>query len=66
MMEITKDEAMLIMIYSPGYRKGLISELEQMKSKLQSDETQLKSLTDEVIKKVHSMTDEEFKQLDLY
>ena len=31
MMEITKDEAMLIMIYSPGYRKGLISELEQMK-----------------------------------
>lgn len=64
-MEITKDEGMLIMIYSPGYRKGLISELEQMKSKLQSDETELKSLTDEVLKKVHSMTDEEFKQLDL-
>ena len=65
-MVLTKDEAMLFMIYSPGYRNGLISELEQMKSKLQSDETQLKSLTDEVLKKVHSMTDEEFKQLDLY
>lgn len=65
MMEITKDEVMLIMIYSPGYRKGLISELEQMKSKLQSDEIELKSLTDEVLKKVRSMTDEEFKQLDL-
>ena len=64
MMNMTKDEAMLIMIYSPGNRKGLISELEQMKCKLQSDETELKTLTDEVLKKVRSMSDDEFDQLE--
>lgn len=50
-MDLTSDEKMLIMLYSPGTRMGLCGVLKEMKEQLQDDETELLSLTDSVLKK---------------
>ena len=51
-MRFTDDEWMLMMLYSPGTRTGLIAELQTMQ----------KSLTG----KLAEMTDAEYEALDLY
>ena len=38
-MDLTRDEKMLIMLYSPGTRMGLCGVLKEMKEQLQNDET---------------------------
>ena len=39
-MDLTRDEKMLIMLYSPGTRMGLCGVLKEMKEQLQNDETE--------------------------
>ena len=65
-MRFTDDEWMLMMLYSPGTRPGLIAELETMKSQLSSRERKLRILAESVLEKLAQISDEEFMQLDLY
>ena len=66
MKKFTKEETMLMMLYSPGSREGLIRELAGMKVQLQPEEKKLAKLTDRVINKLKGMDEEAFQQLDLY
>ena len=66
MKKFTKAETMLMMLYSPGSREGLIRELAGMKVQLQPEEKKLAKLTDRVINKLKGMDDAAFQQLDLY
>ena len=62
----TKEESMLMMLYNPGRREGLIRELAGMKVQLAPEEKRLSRLTDKVIKKLNAMDDATFEGLDLY
>ena len=66
MKKFTKEETMLMMLYNPGSREGLIRVLAGMKVQLQPEEKKLAKLTDRVINKLKGMDDEAFQQLDLY
>ena len=66
MKKFTKEESMLMMLYNPGSREGLIRELAGMKVQLQPEEKRLAKLTDKVLRKLNRMDDKEFDQLDLY
>jgi hypothetical protein len=66
MNKFTKEETMLMMLYNPGSREGLIRELAGMKVQLQPEEKKLAKLTDRVINKLKDMDDEAFQQLNLY
>ena len=61
-----KEESMLMMLYNPGSREGLIRELAGMKVQLAPEEKRLSRLTDKVIKKLNAMDDATFEGLDLY
>lgn len=45
MIDFTQDERNLMMLYSPGTKKGLFEALMQMKEQLTKEETELCSLT---------------------
>ena len=64
-MNFTYDETMLMAIYNPGTRLGLISALTDMRGYLDADETELRELTDTVIDKLKHMIDADFDALDL-
>lgn len=64
-MELSNDEKMLVMLYSPGTRMGLYGVLKQMREQLQEDETELLNLTNSVLQKLSGMDDETFKNLKL-
>ena len=66
MNTFSPEEEMLIMLYSPGTRPGLIAELEAMKSQLTKGERRLRLLTESVLAKLAQISDEEFLQFDLY
>ena len=59
MKKFTKEETMLMMLYNPGSREGLIRELAGMKVQLQPEEKKLAKLTDRVINKLKGMDDAE-------
>ncbi len=60
MSKFTVEEMNLISIYNTGSRLGLLSELTQMKTHLEKDETELLGLAQSVMDKVFAMTDGEF------
>lgn len=66
MKRFTKDERMMMMLYNPGTRAGLIAELEAMRLQLTPPERRLKRLSKSVLEKLGGMTDAEFDSLDLY
>lgn len=66
MIDFTSEEMKLMMIYSPGFRSGLIKELTQMKGQLTASERRLSRLVDSTILKLECLTDEEFDKLSLY
>ena len=65
-MKFTPDEQMVVMLYSPGTRLGLIAELTAMKRQLTPGEKKLKALSEHVIKKLTMISDDEFEQLDFF
>ena len=65
MQTINYEEQQLMSIYVHGTRLELIETLNDMRTYLDTDETELKVLTDSVITKLNTMTDEEFATLDL-
>lgn len=65
-MIFTEDEWMLMMIYSPGTKQGLIEELETMQKSLTGRDRNLRKWTASLLEKLSRMTDAEFETLDLY
>lgn len=66
MNRFTRDERMMMMLYNPGTRAGLIAELEAMRLQLTPTERRLNRLSKSVLEKLDGMTDVEFDGLDLY
>lgn len=60
MMNFTRDERNLMMLYSPGTRSGLCEALLQMKEQLSEEEAELCALADSVLNKLSGMDDETF------
>ena len=65
-MDFTKDELSLISIYNTGDRKGTMEEIEEIRTYIEDDETELAELTVSVLRKLDSISDDEFESLDLY
>lgn len=66
MNKFNRDERMLMMLYNPGTRAGLIAELEAMRLQLTPQERKLNRLSKGVIEKLNTMADEEFDKMELY
>ena len=67
MMNFTNDELNLMCIYSAGgNRADLVEKLMEMKLYLETDETELLTLTESALNKLLQMTDDEFDALELY
>lgn len=65
-MRFTDDEWMMILIYNPGTRLGLIEALETMQKELTGRDRNLRKWTTSLLEKLRVMNDTEFKQLELY
>ena len=64
-MRFTDDEWMLMMLYSPGTRTGLIEELQKMQKSL-TGRDRTAQWTASLLAKLAEMTDAEYEALDLY
>jgi hypothetical protein len=65
-MNFTHEELVLMMLYNPGTRSGLIEMLQEMREQLQPDEAELRGLTDSTLEKLAAISDADFDRLDLY
>ena len=66
MTTFTKEERLLMMLYSPGNLPGLIAILQEMRAYLMPDEKELLTMTNSVLSRLYGMTEAEFAALDLY
>lgn len=55
---------MLLILYNPGTRLGLVQELRLMQCYLMPDETALRELSESVIEKLKLMTDSDFVEIE--
>lgn len=65
-MKFTDDEWMLMLIYNPGTRLGLIEALETMQKELTGCDRNLSKWTRSVLEKLRLLSDTEFEQLEVY
>ena len=65
-MKFTDDEWMMILIYNPGTRVGLIDALETLQKELTGRDRNLRKWTKSLLEKLRVMNDTEFEQLELY
>lgn len=63
-MNFDHEELMLMMLYNPGTRLGLIQELRLMQCYLAPDEVALRELFERVIEKLKLLTDAEFGEVE--
>lgn len=63
-MNFDHEELMLMMLYNPGTRLGLIQELRLMQCYLAPDEAALRELSERVIEKLKLLTDAEFGEVE--
>ncbi len=63
-MNFDHEELVLMALYNPGNRLGLIQELRLMQCYLMPDETSLRELSEQVIEKLKLLTDAEFAELE--
>lgn len=66
MTHFTHDERMLMAIYNPGTKSGLVQELLEMKEHLTAEERDLIALTESVLSKLKGLDDEAYSNLDLF
>ena len=66
MGNFTFDEINLMCIYNTGTHQGLMDALKEMRGYLESDETELRAITDSALEKLFAMTDADFETLELY
>lgn len=62
-VKFTVEEKNLICIYNTGSREGLLSELTQMQTHLEQNETELLGLSQSVMDKIIVMNDGEFDRI---
>ena len=62
-MEFTNDEKMLIMLYNPGTRTGLIMELAKLTENLTTEDEDLKGMVGRLVPKLAQLKDKEFNQV---
>lgn len=62
-MKFTKDEKMLMVLYNPGSRTGLVEELSKMQEKLTKEDRDLKKMIDGLVPKLDQISDTEFDQI---
>ena len=65
MNELTFEERSLVVLYNRGDREATISALREMRGYLDTDEAELRALTDSALYKLSQMRDEDFDALDL-
>lgn len=65
-MRFTQDELILMMLYNPGTRSGLMEALTDMQAQLTGRDRNLRKWTASVLEKLNKMTDAEFEEIDLY
>ena len=63
MEKFTTEEINLMCVYDTGTRTGLLTELKDMQTHLEPDETELLELTRSVTEKLSAMSDEEYAVL---
>lgn len=63
-MNFNSEERMLMVLYNPGTRLGLMQELRLMQCYLMPDETALRELSETVIEKLKLMTDADFSEIE--
>lgn len=63
-MNFDGEELMLMMLYNPGSRSGLMQELRLMQCYLMPDETALRELSEGVIEKLKLMSDADFAEVE--
>lgn len=66
MITFSPDEKMMILLYSPGTRLGLITELQTMQNQLMISEKRLLRLSKNLLQKLEKMNDAEFEQLNFF
>jgi len=66
MSKFSSEEQLVIMLYSPGTRQGLTTELIEMKNQLTTSERKLRNLADSILEKLDTVTDQEFESLDFF
>ena len=63
-MNFNSEELMLMVLYNPGTRLGLMQELRLMQCYLMPDETALRELSETVIEKLKLLTDADFSEIE--
>lgn len=63
-MNFNSEELMLMVLYNPGTRLGLMQELRLMQCYLMPDETALRELSETVVEKLKLMTDADFSEIE--
>ena len=63
-MNFNSEELMLMVLYNPGTRLGLMQELRLMQCYLMPDETALRELSETVIEKLKLMTDADSSEIE--
>ena len=64
LMNFNGEELMLMILYNPGTRLGLMQELRLMQCYLMPDETALRELSEGGFEKLKLLTDAEFSELE--
>lgn len=65
MIGFTEDELMLMIIYNPGTKEGLVRELTTMQQALTGRDRNLRKWTKGALEKLGQITDEEYEELQL-
>lgn len=64
-MKFSNDELIIMMLYSPGSRPGLILTLEDMRGQFTPADKELSDLVVSILPKLAAMTDEEFDRMSI-
>ncbi len=65
-MKLTFEENNIVALYSGETREETIGKIEEMMQYLETDEAELRLLSEGAITKLRNMSDEEYSELDLY
>lgn len=62
-MKFTRDEQMLMILYNPGSRTGLIEELSKVRGMLTREDKDLKKMVDGLLPKLNQISDTDYDQI---
>ena len=65
-MKLTFEENNIVALYSGETREETIGKIEEMMQYLETDEAELRLLSEGAITKLRDMSDEEYSELDLF